>query len=86
MFFDCLLHTQTDYRVCFSGIRTDNQHCVYTCNTFNVVTHCTGTQHCDQTGHCGAVSVTGTVVNIIGADLKTEKFLKNIILFSGASC
>ena len=86
VFFGCLQHTQTDYRMCFSGVRTDNQHCVNICNTGNVVTHSTGTQHCDQTGHRRAVSVTGTMVYIISADLQAEKFLKDIVLFSGAAC
>ena len=72
--------------MCFSSIRTNNQHCIDFSNTFNIIAHCSRAQDCDQTGHRGAVSVTGTMINIVGAYPLAEKFLKYIILFSGASC
>ena len=81
----CLLHAQAYYRMGFRCIRSDNKNYVALANASNIIAHGPGTQHRDQTGHRRTVSVSGTMVNIVGADLKAEEFLKGIILLCRAA-
>ncbi len=45
------------------------------------VRHCAGTECCGQTGHGGAVSESGAVIDVVGADHRAHKFLEEIVLF-----
>ena len=67
------------------GVGANDQHNITVKNTVYGIRHCSRTKYCDQTGHGWAVSVSGTVVDIICADPGAKEFLEGVIFFDGTS-
>ena len=66
------------------GVGADSQDAVGITNLTDGVGHSSAAECCGQTGHSGGVSEAGTVVNVVGAQHGSAKFLDNIVIFVSA--
>ncbi len=77
-------HLKTQHGVSFSRVRAGDQEDIGFHNVPNGVGHRSRANGRGQTGHAAAVSETGAVVDIIGANDRPGQFLEQVVFFVGA--
>ncbi len=77
------LDVRADHGMRRAGIGTDDEDHIGIGNPGNVVGHRAGPEACRQTGDCGAVSQSGTVIDVIGAEIAPEILLEGVVLLVG---
>ena len=78
-------YLQTDYRVASGGISAYGKNASSVPYLVDGVSHGTAAEAGGQTGHCWGMSEASTVVNIVGAHHRSDKFLDNIVILVGGS-
>ena len=72
-----------DHRMVFVGVGADHQDAIGIFQFADGIGHRSGTERRGQPGHGGAVSETGAVIDVIGADPGAQQLLHQVIFFVG---
>ena len=72
-----------NHRMVFVGVGADYQDAIGIFQFGDGIGHSSGTERRGQPGHGGAVSETGAVIDVVGADRGAHQFLHQVIFFVG---
>ena len=75
-------HLHGDDGMSLGGVGTDDKHHFRITNLVDGIGHRTRTKHCHQTGDGRSMSGGRTLVNVVGSECRSGKFLHQVVLFS----
>ena len=81
-----VLHFESDDRMGGGSVGTNGENAGSLTDFYNRVGHCSATEGGGQTGHRGAMSETGTVIDIIRPQHRPREFLDNIVVLVSTAC